>query len=133
MRTDSFGVIRGSSTSGVLPTRSRRLDAGASLLATGHGREQDDLRALGHRGLEALARADVLAADVRVHERREIAVLVDLGLQARKAVRQVVEHLAEGRAGGLDLALAVRLGAQRRRDADDGHWAARAGAWQNWT
>src|SRR3954451_986815 len=109
-RTDGFGDSRGSSTRGVLPTRSSRLDGGASRLATGHRGQQDDLRALADRGIEALAGADVLAADVRVHEGREVAVLVDLRLQAGEAAGQVVQHLAERRARGLDLALAVRLG-----------------------
>src|SRR4051794_24458454 len=133
MRTEGFGESRGSSTSGVLPTRSRRLEAAASLLATCHRGEEDDLRPLRDRGVEALAGADVLAADVRVHERREIAVLVELRAETREAGRQVVEHLAERAAGGFDLALAVRLVPQRGRDADDRHWIALDGTAQNWT
>src|SRR2546423_3600257 len=63
-RTLGLGERRGSSTSGVLPTRSRRLDA--RRLATGHGGQQNHRVALGDRRLVAVAGADVLAADVDV-------------------------------------------------------------------
>src|ERR671930_403808 len=67
-RTDGFGVRRGSSTSGVPPTRSRTLGA-VALTATGHCRQQDDGVARRDGGLVAVARTDVLAADVDVRER----------------------------------------------------------------
>ena len=66
-RTDGFGESRGSSTSGVDPTRSRS-DAGSALTATGHRRQEDQLVAVAHLGVEPVARADVLAAHVDVHE-----------------------------------------------------------------
>src|SRR5713226_7524710 len=56
-RTDGFGVSRLSSTSGVLPTRERRLSATSGLGTAGHGREQDHGRAVRDRRLEAVERA----------------------------------------------------------------------------
>src|SRR5215210_6612067 len=72
-RTSGFGARRGSSTSGVFPTRSRRL-AAVSVLATseglspghgasGHGRKEDHGRSVGDVRLEPVLRADVLALD----------------------------------------------------------------------
>ncbi len=43
--------------------------------ATGHRRQEDDRRAVADRGLEAVARAHVLAVDVDVDERLQLAVL----------------------------------------------------------
>src|SRR6187431_1229339 len=75
--TSGLGESRGSSTSGVLPTRSRRLSA-TGCLATGHCRKQDHGRAVGDGRLEAVACAHVLALDVDVDERRELVVLEQL-------------------------------------------------------
>ena len=62
-----FDVALGlSSTSGVLPTRSSSDAATRGLTATGHRRQEDDSVARGDRCFEAVARADVLAADVDV-------------------------------------------------------------------
>src|SRR5437016_1256560 len=71
-RTDGFGEKRRTSTSGVLPIRSRSEDAGAS--ATRHRGQQDHGRRFSDGRFEPLARADVLALDVDVHERRDAAV-----------------------------------------------------------
>ena len=70
---------RGSSTSGVLPTRSSRTRRGLS--ATRHGGQQDHRRAVVDLGLEPVLRAHVLALDVDVHERREAVVLEQLPAQ----------------------------------------------------
>src|SRR5581483_10495261 len=79
--TPGFGDSRVSSTSGVPPTRSRTL--GASLLATGHRRQQDHGHALADRRLELVEGADVLAVDVHVRE-------LELSLERREAGGQVV-------------------------------------------
>src|SRR5947208_10430386 len=105
-----------SSTSGVLPIRSR-----SELPTTGHRREQDDRRRLAHRRVEAVARAHVLAVDVDVDERPDLALAVDALAERRDAHAEVLEELADGRAGGLDLARAARLGAEHRGDAHDAH------------
>src|SRR5919106_893981 len=115
MRTDSLGERRGSSTSGVDPTRSRS-DAGSALTATGHGRQQDELVALPHLGLEPVLRANVLAAEVDVHERRELAVLEELPCERRVALDEVVDDLGDGPTVRLELAGAADLGAQGGRD-----------------
>ena len=91
----------------------------ASGTATGHRRQQDDGRAVAHRRVEAVAGAHVLAVDVDVHERLDLAVAVDARAERGDARRQILEQLAHGRAGGLDLARAARLRAQHRRDPDD--------------
>jgi hypothetical protein len=98
--------------------------------ATGHRREEDHRLAL-HACLEAVERADVLAAEIDVHERRELAVLEELPAQVRIALGQVLEDLADVLAGAFDLALAPDLCAKRRRDPDDGH--VRTGPAQNST
>src|ERR1044072_7484950 len=69
--TAGVGDSRGSSTSGVLPTRSRSEPAGS---ATGHGRKQDHRRAVVDRRLEPVAGADVLALDVDVDEWRQLVL-----------------------------------------------------------
>src|SRR5919206_4419405 len=112
-RTDGFGARRGSSTSGVPPTRSRRLGA-VALAATGHGREQDDRVVRRDGGLVAVARADVLAADVDVRE-------LELAVERREARREVVEEVAHGLALRDHLTLAARVVAQRGRDTNDAH------------
>src|SRR5205809_4382792 len=59
-RTDGFGASRRSSTSGVLPTSSRREPALRTLEPTGHGGEEDDGRAVVDRGVEPVEGPDVL-------------------------------------------------------------------------
>src|SRR5262245_8533045 len=76
-RTPDLGESRGSSTSGVDPTRSSS-DAAVVLASTGHGRKQDELITVSDRGLEPVARAHVLTAEIDVHERGELAVLQQL-------------------------------------------------------
>src|SRR5436190_17892687 len=117
--TSGLGDSRVSSTSGVLPIRSRML--GAVTLATGHSRQQDDGVALGDLRLEAAAGANVLALDVDVHERRQLLVLEQLSAQRGELAHQVVEQFADVLALGQHLALAVGLGAQRGGDPDDAH------------
>jgi hypothetical protein len=83
-------------------------------------------------GVEAVEGADVLAAEVDVHERRQLARLEELRLERRVAAREVLEHLAHVAAVRLDLTLAADLGAQRGRNADRRHVATRGPA-QNCT
>src|SRR3954453_5525793 len=109
MRTPGFGVSLESSTSGGFPTSSRRLPATG--LATGHRRQQNHRVALGDRGVETLARADVLAADVDVR-------VLELPAEAGEARHQVVEQVANRLALGEHLALAAGLGSERRWDPD---------------
>src|SRR5919197_1287391 len=113
-RTDGFGVRRGSSTSGVPPTRSRTLGAVALAATAGHGRKQDD--GIGRRdgGLVAVARPDVLAADVDVRE-------LELAAERREARREVVEDVADRLSLGQDLALAARVLAKGGGNPDDAH------------
>src|SRR3954447_20562756 len=120
-RTDGFGLRRRSSTSGVLPTRSRREPAVRRLEPTGHGGEKDDRRAVVDRRVEAVERPHVLALDVDVDERREVVVLHELRAQPGEARHQVLEQLAHGLALGGDLALAADLSAQLWRDANEAH------------
>ena len=89
--------------------------------AAGHRREEDHGRAVRDRRVEPVERAHVLALDVDVHERRDLVVLDELRAQAGEARHQVVEQLAHGVAGGGHLALAARLGAKRRWNADGRH------------
>src|SRR3954453_11185745 len=112
MRTPGFGVSRESSTSGVFPTSSRRLPATG--LATGHRRQQDHRVALRDCGVEAVARADILAADVDVR-------VLELALQPREATHQVVEEVANRLPVGQHLALAAGLGTEHRWDPNDAH------------
>src|SRR4051812_34043881 len=115
-----FGERRGSSTSGVLPiSSSTEWDSG--LVATGHRGQEDQLRAGLDGRLEPVERAHVLAVQVDVDEGRDVAVLVDLRAQPRILAREVLEQLADGGAGHLDLPLVAGLGAQRGRDADSRH------------
>src|SRR6266508_3720125 len=108
-----------SSTSGVLPTRERRLSATTVLDTAGHGGEEDHRRTGRHRGVEAVERAHVVALD-------------ELRAQPGKAVHQVVEQLAHGVADGGNLAHAADLAAERGWNADRGHACAGL-PWQNST
>src|SRR5437588_4791557 len=122
MRTDGFGVSRLSSTSGVLPTRERRLSATSGLrTAAGHGREQDHRGAECDRRLDAGERAHVFALDVDVHEGGDVVVLDELRAQPGKAGHQVVEQLAHGATGSGNLALAAGLYAKRGWDSNCRH------------
>src|SRR6266852_4051126 len=112
------GASRVNSTSGVRPTRSRTPGWASPLAPTGHRREQDNRGAVRDRRLQAVEGAHVLALDVDVHEGSERVVGEDLRAKRRKAVDEIVEEVADGRAFGLDLALASGLGAQSGRDAD---------------
>src|SRR5687768_13387746 len=85
------GAKRDSSTSGVFPTRSRRLGA-IVLAATGHRRQQDD-RGPVDTGLEPVERADVLAPEVHVHERCERPAVEELGLERGVPAGEVLEDL----------------------------------------
>src|SRR2546421_958120 len=133
MRTDGFGVSRGSSTSGVLPTRSSSDEATVRLeLSTGHRRQQDDRCPFTNRRLDAVERAHVLALDVDVHERRDVVVFHELRAQPGEALHQVVEQLADGLALRGNLPLSADFGAQRRWNANSRHACAGL-PWQNWT
>src|SRR5712692_2574956 len=122
MRTDGLGASRLSSTSGVLPTRERRLSATTGALDTaGHGGEQDHGRAVLNAGVEAVESAHVFALHVDVHERRKLLVFDELRAQAGEARYQVVEELAHGLADRGNLARAAGLGAKRGRNANGRH------------
>src|SRR3954447_5039418 len=121
MRTPGFGVSRFSSTSGVLPTSSRRLPATVRLGATGHRREEDDGGPGCDRCVEPTERAHVLALDVDVHAGRNVVVLDELRAQPGEARHQVVEQLAHRSAVGGNLALAADLGAKSGWNANCRH------------
>src|SRR3954454_11998978 len=110
------GESRRSSTSGVLPIRSR-----SELPTTGHRRKQDDSRRVADWGVETVARAHVLAVDVDVDEGSDLAFSVDALPERGNADAEVLEQLADCRARGFDLARAARLGAKHRRDPHDAH------------
>src|SRR5205085_8206370 len=99
---------------GVFPIRSS-----SELATTGHRREENHRGAFTHGRLEADARAHVLAVDVDVHERVQLAVAVDARAECRYAGSQVLEELSHRRAGGFDLARAARLVTKHRRNSDD--------------
>src|SRR5262245_33346235 len=131
MRTVGFGESRASSTSGVEPIRSRSEPA-CALVSTGHRRQEDDRLAVVHGRLEAFERPDVLAAEIDVDERCELAVREKLRRERRIAVDEVVDDLAHRVPARLELALTADLGAQRGRDANGRHQIWR-GALQNST
>src|SRR5207245_8979492 len=114
-----------SSTSGVLPTSSRRFRAtrGLTTGTAGHGRQQDHGRIRTDLGVYAAQGAHVFALDVHVHERREVPILDDLRSQRRESSHQVLEQVPDGVTLGDDLAFAVRLFSQRGRDAHLRHYA----------
>ena len=85
------------------------------------------------RRVEPVERADVLAAQVDVDERRDPAVGEDLGAECRMPFDEVVEHLAHRRAGRLDLTRAADVAAQRGGNPDDGHAWTPGVPWQNST
>src|SRR6185312_10948962 len=90
--------------------------------AAGHCGEDDQGVALPHRRLEAVEHAHVLVVEVDV----DVAVELALGgeeLRARLRVgrREVVEHLADGRALGGDFLLAADGRPQHGWDLDGGH------------
>ena len=68
--------------------------------------------------VEAVAEADVLAADVDVHEAAQLAVLGDPVAQAVEALVQRVERLADAVALDLRLGLVAGQVAQLRGDLD---------------
>src|SRR5213593_952062 len=121
MRTDAFGVRRFSSTRGVSPMSDRRLSATSELGTAGHGGQQDHGRAGLDGGVETVERPHVLALDVDVHERGDVAVLDELRAQPGETRGEVVQELAHGAADGGNLALATGLGAKRRWNADRRH------------
>src|ERR1700741_3788044 len=120
MWTPAFGVRRVSSTSGVSPTRSS--SDGWSLAATGHRGQQDHGLPLADGRVEPVERANVLALDVDVHERRDLPVpLEDLLSEPGEARRQVLEHRAHGLALRGNLPLAADLRAERGGNPHDCH------------
>src|SRR2546421_7073181 len=93
--------------------RSRTLGA-VALAATGHGRQENHGVPGRDGGVVAVARADVLAADVDVRE-------LELALERREARREVVEEVAHGLAVRDHLALPARVVAERGWNPDDAH------------
>src|SRR3954452_15811931 len=94
------GWMCASSTSGGEPIRSSRLRAST---AAGHCRQEDDRRAVADKGVEAVARAHVLAVDVDVHERLDRSVLVDALGERRDSRGEILEELTNIRPCSLDL------------------------------
>src|SRR5204863_7263699 len=111
-RTPGFGETRRSSTSGVLPIRSSSEEATIALRTAGHCWQEDHGRVVLDGRVQPFERAHVLALEVHVHEGRDRVVLDELRAQSREPIHQVVQELAHGAASGVNLARAVRLGAQ---------------------
>src|SRR5436190_11164475 len=120
-RTEGFGESRGSSTSGVFPTRSSREPLVAALDTARHRGEEDHGRSMLDRRVKAVERPDVLSLDVDVHEGRDLVVLHELRPERREAGHQVVEQFADGAAFGWHFAHASDLAAQLGWDPDDAH------------
>src|SRR5437660_4472852 len=117
-RTEGFGERRRSSTSGVLPTSSRREPAVRTLEPTGHGGEEDHGRSVVDGGVEPVERPHVLSLDVDVHEGCDVAVLHELRPEAREAGHEIEEQLAHGVSLGWDLAGSADVAAEHRWDPD---------------
>ena len=64
-------------------------------------------------GLEASEHPDVLAAEVDVDERAEVAVLEELLAESRVALDQILDDVADGVAGRLELAPPTSEGLRR--------------------
>src|SRR4051812_26496425 len=80
--------------------RPRQSRAGAPALAAGDGRQDRDLGAVGHRRLEAVEVADVLAGQEDVDEPAQAAVVAaDARSQLAVLGIERLEHLADGAAG----------------------------------
>ena len=86
-------------------------------------------------GVEAFERADVLVVHVDVHERRDLAaVLEHLASEPREPLGEIGEELADGGSGGVHLAGAADRVAERRWNADARHEATWVlPPWQNST
>src|SRR4249919_1801659 len=94
---------------------------GALGSAAGNRRDHRDLGAVGRRRLEVVEEADVVVADVHVHEAAQVALLVDdAPLDPGVVAVEVVEDLGQRRTLGRHLGLTTGVGAQDGRDAD-GH------------
>src|SRR6478736_4219586 len=101
--------------------RQARRDARQALPA-GDGGEDLDLLAVGHRRVEPVAEADVLAVDVDVDEAAQAAVAIRQPVaQLAVALEQRVEHGADGGALDADGALTARGLAQLGRQLDLRH------------
>src|ERR1700749_5173264 len=99
--------MRSSATSGVSPIRSSNELA---TTAARHGGQEDHGAAVADRRVEPVARAHVLAVDVDVHERLQLALGVHLAAERWDAGGQVLEQLADGRAARFELARTSGLG-----------------------
>src|SRR5262245_2696334 len=136
MRTPGFGLKPCTPTIGVFPIRSRTDSSftGAGRARWGsapgdRGEDRDDV-AVGDLGVELVEVPDVVVVDVDVHELVQRTVAVDqLALEARVRRHQLLEHLADGRAVGLDRGGAVRRGAEQGgKTYFDGHGLSLSGA-----
>src|SRR5690349_1223077 len=99
-RTSGDGESRGSPTSGVPPTESRRVSKRTGRRpgsAAGDGRQDDDLVAVPERGVEPTGEAHVLVVDVDVDEPPQVAALDEAALDAGVATLEVVDERAERR------------------------------------
>src|SRR2546427_8174436 len=111
-RTRGLGLSGLTSTSGVLPMRSRteRCTATASpgvLPAGDGGKDRHDV-GVGHLGVELVEVADVVVVHVHVHELVQTAVVVpELAAEPREAGDEVVEDLADRAPVGGNRRLAV--------------------------
>src|SRR5262245_49565669 len=103
-----------------LPPVTRAALMGGSARSARHGGEDRDLLALGHRGLDPVAEAHILAGDEHVHEPPQGAVLHHPVAEPGVLGVELVDQLADGARGALHGGGAAGDGAQRGRDAD-GH------------
>jgi hypothetical protein len=85
-------------------------------LAACDGADDSDLRRRGELAVEAAAVADVRAVDVDVHERPELAALVE----EQVAHRQRAQRVGDGRGVDLETVSAAGLGGEQRRQPDYG-------------
>src|ERR687887_432350 len=113
---------RGSSTSGVFPTRSSSEVPTGPASTTRHRRQHDDGRVVADGGIEAVLGPDVLGLHVDVHERRQLVVCEQLPAQGGEAAHQIVEQLAHGVAARFDLSGALCLATEGGRDPDSAQW-----------
>src|SRR5262245_45278637 len=118
----SFSMTSGSSCRNVIRSPVLRWVIESS--ATRYGGQDLHLVAVGHGRVQSGAEADVLAADVDVHEPAQAAAAVGESV-AQLAVLGVqrLEHLADGGTAGLDRAAAARRVAQLRGELDGRHYA----------
>src|SRR5574338_1066361 len=94
-RTDGLGLIRGISTSGVLPMASIRLSYSTSAATGERGQDRDGIAFL-HARIELVEVPDVFVVEVDVDEPVQRALLHDLVLEPRVTLIEIRQHFADG-------------------------------------